>query len=75
MRISRQSSLILSDQVQNDESYHKNLWLLTPIMHKEFRAGNVTMKLKTYQTVKWVEEKEMVSSDIHKLTSVLKLLR
>ncbi|TEY63386.1 hypothetical protein BOTCAL_0155g00080 [Botryotinia calthae] len=50
---------IPSDQVKNDESYHKNLWLLTPSMHKAFRAGHVTMKLKTYRTVKRVEEKEM----------------
>ncbi|KAF7883360.1 uncharacterized protein EAF02_005280 [Botrytis sinoallii] len=60
---------ILSDQVKNDESYLKNLRLLTSSMHKAFQRGHVAMKLKPYRGVKRVEEREMLSNDIHKLSS------
>ncbi|KAJ8062499.1 hypothetical protein OCU04_009029 [Sclerotinia nivalis] len=49
----------LSGEVKNDEIYLKNLWLLTPSIHKAFRGGHVSMKLQTYKTVKRVEEKEI----------------
>ncbi|KAF7927102.1 hypothetical protein EAE99_005433 [Botrytis elliptica] len=46
---------ILSDQVKNDESYLKNLWLLT----SSFSEGHVAINLKPYRGIKRFEEEEM----------------